>query len=420
MSLHQSFLAILVIALAGCCFLCTTETICQQEDVTQVSATEGNMHGWKVYLPTSRSTAYKGGPIPQSHYDGLSKILKFTNSVISEKLVGNAAAATKVLAMMQKAPIVLAGSGMGWSISGMLGSCKEAENTGCVLGLNYEVMADHFLDLATAAKDSTKTLGPLVLHELAHVFDRSLLVNKASFDSQFGIEPNEYSRAKAVRAAYVGSNIFVQQSSGENTVKQAALEALGYDVITQAQNEVCEKGQHYCGSGGTQGKWTGGQMAGGAACLQKTKSKCFVGNPAGPNDGKDDYAFSTSLEYLAELTESITQGTTTDGITMGANDKWPYNNANLKKEDPTGFAAVSAMWNLTEEELDCALKMKCGGSCGASPSSSGSTNTSGSTSTDGSANTTSSSESANASGAEANIASALAWLLPLTFLNILK
>lgn len=357
-------------------------TICNTPGVSQVTAQESNTHGWKVYFPDPRKTAYNGGAIPKTHYDGLSKLLNLTNKVIMEKLVGNAAAGAKILTKMQKTPIVFSSSGMGWSISGMIGSCNEAINTGCVLGQNYPVIADHYLSFATYTSSST-TLSSMLLHELAHVFDRSLLVNEASFDAQYGNKPNGYSLARTVRAAYTGSQILVVKSSGENLVSQAKIEALGYDVITHAQNDVCSKGQYYCGSGGSAGKWLQGQSAAGVACAQKTKSKCFVGNPAGPNDGKDDYAFSTSLEYFAELTESITQGTVVDGSTMGQNDKWPYNNANLQAEDSVGFAAVSAMWKLTEAEFDAAVAMKCPAqSTTSTTGTTGTTGTSGTTGTE--------------------------------------
>jgi hypothetical protein len=285
-----------------------------------------------VYFPEPRTSAYKGGPIPKSHFEGLSKILKFTNDIITEKLVGNPAAGAKVLALMQEVPIVLSKEQKGnpWSVNGLIGSCKKAYNYGCVLGNGYDLLADLFLQFPKVAEPSTKTLTPMLLHELSHVFDRQLGVN---VNEHGGDKPNEYPAAKAVRAAYAGNKLLIKRSKGENTMNKAEFEKLGYDVITAKQNDKCWQGlSHGCDS--NMGKWLSTGAKGGP-CPQKKRNskKCFVGNPA-VNDGRDDYALGTSLEYFAELTETITQGTKVGELTMDVNDKWPFNKATNKGVAP--------------------------------------------------------------------------------------
>ncbi len=57
------------------------------------------------------------------------------------------------------------------------------------------------------------------------------------------------------------------------------------------------------------------------------------------------YAWVNAKEYFA---------VTTEGFNQWAHplNKWPLTRFNFEKEDPTGFAAVKAMWSLSASKID--------------------------------------------------------------------
>ena len=86
------------------------------------------VEGWTIRFPNPRTNAYNGGAIPASHFVGLSKILNFTNHIISTKLVGNATVGAMVLKEMQSVPIVFTKDLINnnpWSVSGAVTSCSK-------------------------------------------------------------------------------------------------------------------------------------------------------------------------------------------------------------------------------------------------------------------------------------------------------